>query len=252
MSIHKEKLSFLCFLSSSISDRFNFFAVSSLHKCTQPSPIPIIFPLHHRILYIKYTHQPLKLVRCWIILGWAWASSKLHLECPHRHAAIRPARLLWLQGHGLSFTVKPWASRGIHATYAWVVMLGTYLKPAYTLLFVSIDIQSSWNIWMRWFKFTVSGRSKQLHKIHTRMRNAVTQCSHAFSTCSHVIKNDLYGLWSSLTKCEHVTCTLLLHVHFFPLVYPGVYEHRKVVQIMNSWCAQWVIVYTSSNLTSHR
>ena len=24
----------------------------------------------------------------------------------HRHAAIRPARLLWLQGHGLSFTVK--------------------------------------------------------------------------------------------------------------------------------------------------
>ena len=41
----------------------------------------------------------------------AWVSSTLHLECPHRHAAIRPARLLGLQGHGLSFTVKPWASQ---------------------------------------------------------------------------------------------------------------------------------------------
>ena len=54
---------------------------------------------------------------CWIILGRAWASSKLHLECPHRHAAIRPVRLLCLQEHGLSFTVKPWASKGIHAMY---------------------------------------------------------------------------------------------------------------------------------------
>ena len=42
-------------------------------------------------------------------LGQAWASSRLHLESPHRHAAIRPAGLLWLHRHGLSFTVKPWA-----------------------------------------------------------------------------------------------------------------------------------------------
>ena len=39
MSIHKEKLSFLCFLRSSISDRFNFSAISSLHECTQQSLI---------------------------------------------------------------------------------------------------------------------------------------------------------------------------------------------------------------------
>ena len=32
-------------------------------------------------------------------------------------ADIRPAGLLWLQGHGLCFTVKPQASRGIHAMY---------------------------------------------------------------------------------------------------------------------------------------
>jgi len=51
MSIHKEKLSFLCFLRSSLSDRFNFFVVSSLHECTQQSVISIISSLHHSILH---------------------------------------------------------------------------------------------------------------------------------------------------------------------------------------------------------
>ena len=48
MSIHKEKLSFLCFLRSSLSDRFNFFVVSSLHEC---SVISTISSLHHSILH---------------------------------------------------------------------------------------------------------------------------------------------------------------------------------------------------------
>ena len=51
MSIHKEKLSFLCFLRSSISDRFNFSAISSLHECTQQSLISTIFSLHHSKLH---------------------------------------------------------------------------------------------------------------------------------------------------------------------------------------------------------
>ena len=33
--------------------------------------------------------------------GAMLSDSKLHLKCPHRHAAIRPAGLLWLHGHGL-------------------------------------------------------------------------------------------------------------------------------------------------------
>ena len=53
------------------------------------------------------------------MLVWAWTSSKLHLECPHRHATIHPARPLWLHGHVLSFTVKPWASRDSPAMHEW-------------------------------------------------------------------------------------------------------------------------------------
>ena len=59
------------------------------------------------------------LERCWIILGQAWVSSRLHLGCPHRHAAIRPAGLLWLHWHGLSFIVKTWA---VGSCYVWVVI----------------------------------------------------------------------------------------------------------------------------------
>ena len=64
------------------------------------------------------------LERCCIILGQPWVSSKLHLKCPHLgdhtcwHAAICPARLLWLH-RWLNFTVKPWASRGIPSIYEW-------------------------------------------------------------------------------------------------------------------------------------
>ena len=86
--------------------------------------------------------------RCWIILGRAWVSSELHLECPLWHAAICPARLLWLHGHWLSFTVKPWASRGIPAMYEQLCQVRTLsqctsccLSPG--LLIACLFVQSS-------------------------------------------------------------------------------------------------------------
>ena len=133
--------------------------------------------------------------------GGAWASSKLHLEYLHRYEAICPAELLWLQGHRLSFTVKPWESRRIHAIMngharcvpetsvqpalsrdhqtptmvkfpCMLPMDSTGIVFALTLfhadpewavalqarsdglaeLHVSMDMQSLWNIWIRWFK----------------------------------------------------------------------------------------------------
>ena len=89
-----------------------------MHTCTSMKKHAIIFVI------IRLYHG-LLLERCWIILGRAWASSKLHLKYPHWHAAICPGGLLWLHRHGLSFTVKPWAP---------AVMPSTYLKPAYILL----------------------------------------------------------------------------------------------------------------------
>ena len=71
-----------------------------------------------------------------IILGRAWAGRKLRLGSPHVvdhtcwHEAIHPAGL---HGHGVSFTIKPWASRG----YVWMVMPCAYLEqtsPPYILL----------------------------------------------------------------------------------------------------------------------
>ena len=83
--------------------------------------------------------------KCCIILGRAWAGSKLRSGCPHVvdhtcwHVAICPAGLLWLHWHGVSFTVKPWATRG----YVWAVMPGTYLEqtsPPYLLLSVTCSV----------------------------------------------------------------------------------------------------------------
>ena len=77
-----------------------------------------------------YTSRDLRLLeRCWIILGWAWASSRLHLESPRRHdAAIHP----WLNWHGLSFTVKPWASRRIPAMYERSCQVRTWTQRTYS------------------------------------------------------------------------------------------------------------------------
>ena len=70
---------------------------------------------------IQLGHPQLPILEgCWIILGWAWASSRMHLGCPCTDmsaAIISSSRTTWLHWHGLSFTVKPWASRGIHAMY---------------------------------------------------------------------------------------------------------------------------------------
>ena len=66
-------------------------------------------------------HLLMQLERCCIILGRAWGSSKLHLKCPHRHAALHE---IFVQpdyygytGYGVSFIVKPWASKRIPAMY---------------------------------------------------------------------------------------------------------------------------------------
>ena len=59
-----------------------------------------------------------ELERCWIILGRAWPSSRLHLECPHTCSYLSSwttmATLAWCK-----FTVKPWVSMGILAMYEW-------------------------------------------------------------------------------------------------------------------------------------
>ena len=81
-----------------------------------------------------------KLERCCIILGRAWVSSKMHLKCPHRHVrAICPAGLLYgYTGHGLSFTVKPWASKGIPAMYEWSCQALTWSKPRHRTFCLSL------------------------------------------------------------------------------------------------------------------
>ena len=97
-------------------------------------------------LSARLTPAVVILVRCWITLGRAWASSKLHLECPHRHVAIRPARLLWLQGHGLSFTVEPRVSKGIHAMYERSCQARTWSQrtPCCPTVTQSSDSYHSW------------------------------------------------------------------------------------------------------------
>ena len=47
--------------------------------------------------YMYHTSNPM----CSYISSFV-GSSRLHLGCPHRHAAIRPAGLLWLHWHGLA------------------------------------------------------------------------------------------------------------------------------------------------------
>ena len=99
----------------SLQTHDNTYPVS--HSLTS-TMYPTVFRQFHGVNgNIPHMRQSWILERCWIILEQAWASNKLHLECPQA-CSYRPARLLWLQGHGLSFTVKPWASRGIHAMYA--------------------------------------------------------------------------------------------------------------------------------------
>ena len=78
---------------------------------------------------------------CSIIPGRAWASSKMHLKCPHRHAwDIRPTELLWFHHHGLSFIVKPWASKGIPAMYEQSCQALIWSKPRHRKFSVTCSL----------------------------------------------------------------------------------------------------------------
>ena len=89
------------------------------------------------------------LERYCIIMGWTWAGSNSHLGCPHVvdhtcwHEAIRPAGL---HGHGLSFTVKPWASRGILAMYERSCHVLTWSKPHHRT-FCSLSLTACLVMW---------------------------------------------------------------------------------------------------------
>ena len=86
----------------------------------------------HAILARTKIRCNIWLVRCWIILGRTWASSKLHLECPHRYPSI--ARLLWLQRYIWAKLHSQTMSYQGNPCYVWAVMPGVYMKPVYTLL----------------------------------------------------------------------------------------------------------------------
>ena len=88
----------------------------------------ICHELSATITYVIIAHV-ITLVRYWIILGRAWVSSKLHLECPQTSCSYLSSQTTvatreWAKLH--SQTTNPW--------YVWAVMLGVYLKPAYILL----------------------------------------------------------------------------------------------------------------------
>ena len=135
----------------------------------------------------------------------AWASK---CKWPHMltmQPFVRPEQLLlwvWLHGHGLSFTLKPWDLATVQACLVtrpsdsqhWIQEVAVCAANAFNsscLCFrsvsrrwysltvtlhshshglaevhITMDSQSLWNIWMHSLKFTVSGRSKQAN-IHT-------------------------------------------------------------------------------------
>ena len=99
--------------------------IGMMHSPSKPSlhtPKPL--------LKDTYTHHTLVLVRCWIILGRAWVSSKMHLECPRRyqHSQTTMATTVWAKLHSqtMSYQGDP--------CYIWAVMPGGNLKPVYTPL----------------------------------------------------------------------------------------------------------------------
>ena len=68
------------------------------------------------------------LVRCWIILGQAWVSSNCIWNAPTQthlsYLSSQTTMATWTWA--ISFTVKPWASRGIHAMYEWSCQANTW------------------------------------------------------------------------------------------------------------------------------
>ena len=117
-------------------------------------------------------------------------SSKLHLGCPHRHAAIRPAGLLWLHGPGL-------IKLAVHAANAFNLNhlhsrsfsnRPCSLAVALTLVLVAevhVSVMSTWTFnYCEIFECShLSGRSKQT-SIHMH-----AQCSHTSVRLTQVYPN---------------------------------------------------------------
>ena len=86
------------------------------------------------------------------------------------HADNRAARLLWLHGYRLSFTLKSWTSR---ESCIWVVCQAfTWSKP------LTCDIQSSKSVWMH--SFEIYGEwLVQTNKPTNQQAYTRSQCCHA-------------------------------------------------------------------------
>ena len=155
-----------------------------------------------------HSHSIILLVRCWIILGWAWTSSKMHIECPRRYySTVSP---LWVQQYGLSFTVKPWTSREIHAMYERSCLARTWSQrtPCCLTATCSLPCRAIVRL-VPWFRKWVA-----MCAVNAFNLNCLCSCSLSCQPCSLAVALHAHshGL-AEVHKRRHVHCFVVKYLN---------------------------------------